>query len=113
MLPSRIDSSDKLKKELLSLEKTLYSKGSTDEAFSSFYTFLFPFLKADGAKIVQADVAVAVLEIVLAPKYELGKAFVEYAQVRRNCPSSPFLSVRCSPFAYSPGSGRQVQGYVD
>ncbi|GAA5970147.1 hypothetical protein JCM11641_000286 [Rhodosporidiobolus odoratus] len=86
-----IDSSDKLKDELLLLEKTLYAPSSAsttassdggveDSLFKSFYSFLFPFLKNEGAKSLPPDMAIAVLTVALAPKFELAKAFVEFAE---------------------------------
>ncbi|BGP14004.1 hypothetical protein JCM10213_005589 [Rhodosporidiobolus nylandii] len=79
--PQKIDSSDKLATELNALEQTLYGPNSNDpELFRDFYLFLFPFLKNEGAKSLPPDMSVAVLDVALAPKYDLAKAFVEFAQ---------------------------------
>ncbi|BGP38071.1 hypothetical protein JCM10449v2_001998 [Rhodotorula kratochvilovae] len=92
----RIDSSEKLKKFLVKQEKTVLksSSGSKKAAadsddsavappsssFRQFYSFLLPFFRAEGAKTLPADAAKAMWGVVLAPKYELGKAFVEFAE---------------------------------
>ncbi|GAA5866028.1 hypothetical protein JCM8547_002919 [Rhodosporidiobolus lusitaniae] len=98
--PQKIDSSDKLKAELVSLEKLLYApvepvaadpqydnddesdavyQPDSDPLFRQFYAFLFPFLKNEGAKTVPPEIALAMLSVALAPKFELGKAFTEFA----------------------------------
>ncbi|GAA5845285.1 hypothetical protein JCM11251_006388 [Rhodosporidiobolus azoricus] len=78
--PEKIDSSDKLKKSLLAAEKALYSSSPTSPSeFRAFYSFVFPFLKNEGAKTLPPEMAVAVLGVVLAPRFELGKKFVEFA----------------------------------
>lgn len=106
VLGPRIDSSDKLKKFLVQQEKSLLesragSKGKTaesidtdaeeepdaafdaaNEAFRQFYTFLLPFFRAEGAKTLPADTAKAMWSVVLAPKYELAKGFVDFAEAR-------------------------------
>jgi len=76
---------------LTQLESTLYpstpaSPSAIDifsppqPSFSSFYSFLFPFLLPDGSKSLPPSLALPVLSVVLAPKYKLGKEFVEYAE---------------------------------
>lgn len=90
-LSDSIDSSDKLKSFLIKSEKSVMTphesaveaKTSPDAlAFRQFYTFLFPFLRPEGAKTVPAEMAIAMWSVVLAPKFELAKRFVEYATVR-------------------------------
>ncbi|GAA5947454.1 hypothetical protein JCM3765_001684 [Sporobolomyces pararoseus] len=53
---------------------------SKKDQFSSFYEFLFPFLKEEGQKSLPKDMAITVLSIVLGEKYKLGKEFAEFAQ---------------------------------
>ncbi|GAA5831522.1 hypothetical protein JCM5353_007654 [Sporobolomyces roseus] len=93
--PLNIRTSSELSSHLTSLESTLYpstpaspssSIASIDlppaaqKSFSSFYSFLFPFLKPDGSKSLPPQLAIPVLSVALAPKYKLGKEFVEYAE---------------------------------
>ncbi|GAA6057690.1 hypothetical protein JCM3770_003846 [Rhodotorula araucariae] len=92
----KIDSSEKLKKLLVKVEKKVFASGSESKkkaphndnytvgaqspAFRQFYAFLLPFFRAEGAKTLPADAAKAMWSVVLAPRYELGKAFVEFAE---------------------------------
>ncbi|GAA5878266.1 hypothetical protein JCM16303_002708 [Sporobolomyces ruberrimus] len=48
--------------------------------FKSFYEFLFPFMKEEGSRTLTKDTAIAVLELVLSEKFELGREFVEFAK---------------------------------
>ncbi|GAA5863911.1 hypothetical protein JCM1840_005819 [Sporobolomyces johnsonii] len=77
--PYKIESVDQLKKHLMAVEKTLYGPHSSDEEFRSFYSFLFPFLKAEGSRTLPPEMAIAALSVAIAPKYPLGEQFVEFA----------------------------------
>lgn len=83
-LTDRINTTFGLKKYLNSVEQELYPKKPTPHSkqqLRALYMFLFPFLKEEGQKSLPGDMAIAVLSIVLAPKYPVAKSFVEYAQV--------------------------------
>ncbi|GAA5890381.1 hypothetical protein JCM6882_008814 [Rhodosporidiobolus microsporus] len=80
--PDKIDSSDKLKKSLQSLEALLYGPDASAFEFRQFYAFVFPFLKNEGAKTLPPEMAIAVLGVVLAPKFELAEKFVEFAMAQ-------------------------------
>ncbi|GAA6026909.1 hypothetical protein JCM8097_005954 [Rhodosporidiobolus ruineniae] len=91
--PQKIDTSAKLSSELLALESALYPPSSAADEdsqdsyiasaataeFRSFYAFCFPFLKNEGSKSLPPEMAIAVLGVVLAPRFELAKGFVEFA----------------------------------
>ncbi|GAA6001043.1 hypothetical protein JCM10207_007386 [Rhodosporidiobolus poonsookiae] len=75
----KISSSEQLKTELDLVHQNLYGPNALDSDFGAFYRFLFAFLKNEGAKSLPSDMAVAVLSVVLKPKFELAEAFVEFA----------------------------------
>lgn len=97
--PIRITTSPALKKYLTSIESTMYpaappkKKSSSsasaaarpdnyaDQQLCDFYAFLFPFIKEEGQKSLNGQMAVAVWGVVLAPRYPIAKSFVEYASV--------------------------------
>jgi hypothetical protein len=63
--------------------------GSADQyEFRRFYSFVFPFLKNEGAKTIPGEMAVAMWGTVLAPRYPLAESFVEYATVSSPTPVS-------------------------
>lgn len=65
------------------MHRQLFDSEASEEDFRRFYLFLFPFLKSDGAKTIPAEMAIPLLGISLGERYELGKAFVDFATVRR------------------------------
>ncbi|ORY55313.1 Cullin binding-domain-containing protein [Leucosporidium creatinivorum] len=84
----KINTTSGLKKYLLDVEKTLYPSSASAKQTNhygaeghlrDFYTFLFPYLKDEGQKSLNGEMAVAVWGIVLGPKYAIAKSFVEYA----------------------------------
>jgi hypothetical protein len=74
---NRINTTAGLKKYLLDVEKSLYPSGkqannhyggSDTQLLRDFYTFLFPYLKEEGQKSLNGEMAVAVWGIVLGTK---------------------------------------------
>ncbi|GAA6060964.1 hypothetical protein JCM10212_006546 [Sporobolomyces blumeae] len=96
--PHKITSVARLKTYLLELESSLYPaqtsrassstspaanlSSSLDALFKGFYSFLFPFAKEEGTKGLSSEMAIAVLETALRPRYSLGGDFVEYAKAQ-------------------------------
>ncbi|POY76640.1 hypothetical protein BMF94_0232 [Rhodotorula taiwanensis] len=77
--PTKIASAPQLKDSLLAVHRQLFDSEASEEDFRRFYLFLFPFLKSDGAKTIPAEMAIPLLGISLGERYELGKAFVDFA----------------------------------
>lgn len=91
----RIASPTQLSASLQKLYDTILDPASTAAEFRDFYSFLFPFLKIEGAKTLPAEIAIPLWSVSIAQRYELGQSFVDFAEVRVLA-LSPFFSVRCT-----------------
>ena len=79
----RIVSPTQLSASLQKLYDTILDPASSTAAdFRDFYSFLFPYLKSEGAKTLPAEVAIPLWSISIAQRYELGQSFVDFAEVR-------------------------------
>lgn len=88
----RIASPTQLSASLQKLYDTILDPASSTAAdFRDFYSFLFPFLRSEGAKTLPAEMAIPLWSISIAQRYELGQSFVDFAEVRA-CPPLSFPS---------------------
>ncbi|GAA6006482.1 hypothetical protein JCM11491_004979 [Sporobolomyces phaffii] len=116
--PLDIRTSTALASHLEATKATLYSEfdeldPTSKQAFSSFYQFLFPFLKEDGQKSLPPGTAIAVLDLVLGPKYELGKQFVEFATDQGEKFKSVSLDVWTQLYEFVEAVGPDLDGWSE
>ena len=78
----RIASPTQLSASLQKLYDAILDPASTAAEFRDFYSFLFPFLKIEGAKTLPAEIAIPLWSVSIAQRYELGQSFVDFAEVR-------------------------------
>ncbi|GAA5973837.1 hypothetical protein JCM8115_006489 [Rhodotorula mucilaginosa] len=77
----KIASPTQLSASLQKLYDTILDPASSTAAdFRDFYSFLFPFLRSEGAKTLPAEMAIPLWSISIAQRYELGQSFVDFAE---------------------------------
>ncbi|SCZ97044.1 BZ3500_MvSof-1268-A1-R1_Chr4-2g06951 [Microbotryum saponariae] len=78
-----VKSTYELKKWLLDVEKTLWPEKPSersDAQLHEFYLFLFSYMMPEGQKTLPGDVALTIWDLVLARRFETGRAIVRYGQ---------------------------------